>query len=57
VSETTEPQIFITVQRMINGQRVHTVREVSLLTWMQARYPGGFVESEINAMLKEVAHV
>lgn len=51
---TTEPQIFITVQRLINGQPTHTIREFSLLTYLRAKHPGAIVASEINAMLREV---
>lgn len=51
---TTEPQIFITVQRYIGGQQVHTIREFSLMTYLRAKYPGEALVSEINAMLREV---
>jgi hypothetical protein len=55
-SETTEPEIYITVQRLIKGQRVHTIRRFDLLTYKQARWPGMFLEVEINGMLSEVGY-
>lgn len=54
--QTTEPEIFITVKRVVNGQRVQTIRQFSLLTFLNARFPGSAIEVEINAMLKEVGH-
>jgi hypothetical protein len=53
--ETTEPRIFVKVQRMVNGHNVYAVREISLLIWRSARVPGSIVAAEIDAMLREVS--
>lgn len=55
-SETTEPRIFITVQRLIDGQPTQVGREISLLTYQTARFPGGILTAEINNMLTEIGY-
>jgi hypothetical protein len=51
--ETTEPRIFIVVERLVVGQRVTTRREVDLLLWLTKR-PFHMLDVEIDAMLREV---
>lgn len=51
--ETTEPRIFIVVERLVVGQRVTTRREVDLTLWLTKR-PETMLGVEINAMLREV---
>lgn len=54
--ETAEPRIFITVLRMVDGKQLATTKEISLLTFLRARFPGGFLEAEINHALAEIGY-
>jgi hypothetical protein len=51
--ETTDPRIFITVQRLVAGQQVVTRREIDLTLWLTKR-PFHMLDVEIDAMLREV---
>jgi hypothetical protein len=51
--ETTEPRIFIFVERLVVGQLVSTGREIDLTLWLKHR-PTHMVDPEIDAMLREV---
>lgn len=55
--EITEPRIFITVQREIDGHPTCVIKEVSFVVWQQARNPGGIVEIEVNAALRDIGYV
>jgi hypothetical protein len=50
---TTEPRIFIIVQRQVIGQNVLTRREIDLTLWLKHR-PLTMLGVEIDAMLQEV---
>jgi hypothetical protein len=53
---TTEPEIFITVQRWVNGHQVLAQRKVSFEIWRTGKFTDRFFDSEVNAMMKEVHH-
>lgn len=52
---TTEPRIFITVERLVQGHCRTARREISLDVWLQRRSTQ-FLGPEIDAMLREVGH-
>lgn len=54
--DTTEPRIFIRVERTLKGKPIGITREISLETWTGARpgLPGRIAEVEIEAILREV---
>lgn len=54
MTQTTEPEIFITVQRWIEGHQVLTQRKISFELWRQGEIDGRMFDAEVNAMLKEV---
>jgi hypothetical protein len=54
--ETTKPRIFITVQRLVGGQQTPVIKEISLETFLLARFPGEIITSEIHAMLREIGY-
>jgi hypothetical protein len=51
--ETSEPRIFIVVERLVVGQRVKTWREIDLTLWLTKRSET-MLGVEIDAMLQEV---
>lgn len=56
-NETTEPRIFITVSRMVNGCQVRSDKEISLLLWERRRPGANMIACEIDAMLQDVRNV
>lgn len=52
-TDTTEPRIIISVQRVVNGQTLSTYREIDLLRW-QTRRSAKAVGREIDTMLHEM---
>lgn len=53
-TETTEPRIWITVTRTINGHPVNSMREISFGLWREGKFNGRLFDIEVNAMMKEV---
>lgn len=51
--QSSEPRIFITIERKVEGHPVCAMRELDLHLWLR-KHPDGLVGSEIDAMLREV---
>lgn len=52
--QMTQPRIWITVEREINGHRVNSVRQLDFELWRQGKLSGRIFDVEVNAMMKEV---
>jgi hypothetical protein len=55
--QTTEPRIFVEVLRPVgDGQYARSRKEISLVEWERARFPGTLAEIGINTALAELGY-
>jgi len=52
--ETTEPRVFIVVERLVRGQMIQNRKEISLDLLLTARFSGDMLLNELSAALREV---